>query len=94
MLFLYSIRYELESISKLIGGTTLTYAVADQDYGIHHQNKPIPAEQQWQALSLLLNTVSSPSNMHIPDELVKQMLISPFAYTDGGTSESVYILLY
>jgi Met-zincin len=78
------IRYEVEATSKLVGGVTLRYAVSGQDYGVQHDNVPIAADQQWNALAMLLSTLASLSFMHIPMALSEQILTTPFAYADGG----------
>ncbi len=70
-------RYQIEAASKIIGGLNYRYAVKGDGQLI---TQLIPAAEQWDALEVLLETLS-PDALAIPEELIKMIPPKPMGYS-------------
>ncbi len=72
-------RYQVEAVSKLIGGVNYSYAVrGDQQV----RNEMIEDQQQREALAALLETLD-PSFLAIPDRIIEAIPPQPMGYSRG-----------
>lgn len=72
-------RYQVEAVSKLIGGVNYSYAVRGDQQA---RNEMIEDQQQREALAALLETLD-PSFLAIPDRIIESIPPQPMGYSRG-----------
>lgn len=72
----YSCRYQIEAVSKLIGGVNYSYAMRGDGQLVAH---PLPASWQAQAVAALRQTLL-PEFLILPDTLLHQLPPPPLGY--------------
>ena len=72
-------RYQVEAVSKIIGGVNYSYAVRGDE---QPTNDMIPADQQKEALDALLKTLA-PSFLAIPEHIIQLIPPQPIGYSRG-----------
>jgi hypothetical protein len=72
-------RYQIEAVSKLIGGLYFTHALKNDG---QIPTALIPPDQQWAALEGLLATLQ-PVNLSIPEKLIEKIPPRPSGYPSG-----------
>ena len=72
-------RYQVEAVSKLIGGQYFTHALKNDGQIV---TSFIPPQQENDALEALLQTIS-PENLRIPEELIAKIPPRPSGYPAG-----------
>ncbi|HTJ12144.1 MAG TPA: zinc-dependent metalloprotease [Dinghuibacter sp.] len=69
-------RYQVEAVSKYIGGLYFTHAVKDDG---QVPTEMVTPEDQWKALSALMGTIS-PAQLALPEKLIKSIPPRPSGY--------------
>ncbi len=79
-------RYQVEAVQKLLGGTYYEYAVYDGN-GAPDESlvTPVPAEEQWQALNALLDTLA-PEVLTLPPEILASIPPKPIGFSRSRES--------
>ena len=72
-------RYQVEAVSKLIGGMHYDYAIKGD---AHQPIKVVDNQMQVDAVDALLNTIS-PDFLNIPESIIKMIAPMPIGYSRG-----------
>ena len=72
-------RYQIEAVSKLIGGVEYTYAAKGDGQMI---TKVVPAETQREAVEALIETLQ-PAYLEIPEKVIRSIPPQPMGYSRG-----------
>lgn len=71
-------RFMLDALTKYLGGYAFQYSIKGDGRGA---GEVVPAEEQWQALELLMNALEA-EHLRIPEHVVEQMAPRPYGYSD------------